>query len=189
MKTRKRSSMSKPADQQAQQLCDAIRSLGDYEPVARSCPLRWPPSARCRYGQSFHPRRCSNQAVRGTCKRGVDCEKRSSPRWCRSSYARSAPAPPFRGDGDASTGCLPSGHPNRAPPSFHRDHHDLREGGRSFTEADCTTLAGGGLMLMKAVESYLAVRRAAGYKTQRCWQHAATVCSIRYGQGRVFHSF
>ena len=33
MKTRKRSSMSKPSDQQAQQLCDAIHSLGDYEHV------------------------------------------------------------------------------------------------------------------------------------------------------------
>ncbi len=33
MKTRKRSSKSKPTDQQAQQLCDAIRSLGDYEHV------------------------------------------------------------------------------------------------------------------------------------------------------------
>ena len=34
MKTRKRSSMSKPTDQQAQQLCDAIHSLGDYEHVS-----------------------------------------------------------------------------------------------------------------------------------------------------------
>ena len=33
MKTRKRSSKSKPTDQQAQQLCDAIRSLGDYQHV------------------------------------------------------------------------------------------------------------------------------------------------------------
>ncbi len=33
MKTRKRSSISKPTDQQAQQLCDAIHSLGDYEHV------------------------------------------------------------------------------------------------------------------------------------------------------------
>ena len=141
------------------------------------------------YGQSFHPRHRSYQAVSGTCKRSEHCEKRSSPRRRASTYPRSALAAPFRSDRDASTGCLPSGHPNRAPPSFHRDHHDLREGGRSFTEADCTTLAGGGLMLMKAVESYLAVRRAAGLQTQRCWQHAATVCSIRYGQGRVFHSF
>ena len=30
MKTRKRFSMSKPTDQQAQQLCDVIHSLGDY---------------------------------------------------------------------------------------------------------------------------------------------------------------
>ena len=34
MKTRKRSSMSKPTDQQAQQLCHAIHSLGDYEHVS-----------------------------------------------------------------------------------------------------------------------------------------------------------
>ncbi len=33
MKTRKRSSKSKPTDNQAQQLCDAIRSLGDYKHV------------------------------------------------------------------------------------------------------------------------------------------------------------
>src|SRR3989304_909819 len=58
MKTRKRSSKRKPTDQEAQGLCDAIRSLGDYdhirvraerghlniypdnhEPVARLTPL------------------------------------------------------------------------------------------------------------------------------------------------------
>ena len=33
MKTRRRSSKTKPTDQQAQELCDAIRSLGDYEHV------------------------------------------------------------------------------------------------------------------------------------------------------------
>ena len=33
MKTRKRCSISKPTDQQAQQLCDAIHALGDYERV------------------------------------------------------------------------------------------------------------------------------------------------------------
>ena len=33
MKTRKRSSKSKPTDQEAQRLRDAIRSLGDYEHV------------------------------------------------------------------------------------------------------------------------------------------------------------
>ena len=36
MKTRKRSSMSKPTDQQAQQLCDAIHSLGDYNMSVRA---------------------------------------------------------------------------------------------------------------------------------------------------------
>lgn len=33
MKTRNRSSKTKPTEQQARQLCDAIRSLGDYEHV------------------------------------------------------------------------------------------------------------------------------------------------------------
>ncbi len=33
MKSSKRSSNSKPTDQEAQRLCDAIRSLGDYEHV------------------------------------------------------------------------------------------------------------------------------------------------------------
>ncbi len=33
MKSRKRSSKSKPTDHEAQRLCDAIRSLGDYQHV------------------------------------------------------------------------------------------------------------------------------------------------------------
>ena len=62
MTTRKRSSKSKPTDQEAKRLCDAIRSLGDYEhvrvraerghvniypdeyePVARFSSSRWRP--------------------------------------------------------------------------------------------------------------------------------------------------
>jgi len=67
MKTRKRSSKKKTTDEEAQQLCDAIRSLGDYdhirvraerghlniypdnhEPIARLTPL-----GRGDYGLSF----------------------------------------------------------------------------------------------------------------------------------------
>ena len=44
-------------------------------------------------------------------------------------------------------------------------------------------------MLMKAVESYLAVRWAAGYKLEGVGRMLRQFARFAMGQGRVFHSF
>src|SRR6202022_456822 len=56
---------------------------------------------------------------------------------------------------------LGSGRP-RSPPPQHRRDRLLREGGCRTAQTNCPAMAGGECMIV-AVESYLAVRRAAGF--------------------------
>src|SRR5207247_10470321 len=52
-------------------------------------------------------------------------------------------------------------------PQLYRNYSDLRQSGYPVFAANCPTLAGGIAMLTRAVETYLAVRRAAGFEL-RC---------------------
>ena len=84
--------------------------------------------------------------------------------WCRLPEPWCRPcSPPFGSKLYAPTRRVVAGDRGSSPAPFYRDHGDLRQGRRNHSAADCATIAGGGIMLTRSVESYIAVRRATGF--------------------------
>ena len=72
----------------------------------------------------------------------------------------------FRRDGDASPRCLVTGCGGTpAPPIGHHDRN-LRQGGRHGAAHDRAAVAGGAAVLAAAVDAHVAVRRAAGLRSE-----------------------
>src|SRR5580704_14796235 len=126
---------------------DALSGMPAGEPGYRSC---------------VYSKRCPVQALclRGRCLgRG---ETRSQAREYRQPRQGCAPAAPHCGHGDvAEWRALGSSRPRPPSPQYRHDRL-LRQGGCRAAQTDRSALAGGEGM-MAAVESYLALRRAAGF--------------------------
>src|SRR5262249_16585736 len=71
--------------------------------------------------------------------------------------------PAFCGHDPAPSGSLPPLHWGSPPPCLHRDHRPLCQGRPSSAAHGGQGLAGGTIMLMQAVDTYLAMRRAVGF--------------------------
>src|ERR1035437_679508 len=125
-------------------------------------PLSGMPAREDRYRSRVYSKHRSLQAV---CFRGwrlVRSETRSQTRRHRCSRQGCAPAASHGGHRDvAEWRALGSGRP-RPPSPEHRHDRLLRQGGCRAAQTDRSAVAGGEEM-MAAVESYLAVRRAAGF--------------------------
>src|SRR5260370_2567067 len=99
---------------------------------------------------------------------------------------RGPPAGSFECQFDVAKRSLTAGHFSSVTTPLHRDHADLCEGRCDTAGADRPALAGGAVMLVRAVQSYLSLRRATGFSLTKAGRHLKCFAAYSDAKGQRY---
>jgi integrase/recombinase XerD len=117
----------------------------------------------------------------------VDRVSRISSGWGEAPGPRCGPsAAPLLCELDAAERGVVAGYFRYPSPPFDRNYANLREGRRHRIAADCPMLAGGTVMLIHAVQTYLSVRQATGFHLKQVVGHLSSFAAYSDAKGQSY---